>query len=497
MHRKASLWISLAAVAVLGVVAGTRNEPLAPVVHAESAGQPATGSSGMFIVLFRSPNAVPGNAERLVASAGGTLIRTLPQIGVAIARSSDFRFADRLARAPEVAGVAEDPLIRWIPPDIPRTVLQESLPLSPAAHDPAAAAFFPLQWNMRAIQADQAWAAGHQGHPAVTVAILDSGIDPTHIDLIGTVDAARSVSFVTDLPDLPECSDPSLIATHFPGAPPWIDLDFHGTHVAGIVAAQGFGVSGVAPHVRLMAVKVLNVCAFGTFGWVIQGIVHAADAGADILNLSLAAAIPRSCRFEGLEPGDRGDLRNECAALLSAMNRATNYAHRQGALVVAAAGNAALNLDRSRDLVVLPAQNPNVATVSATGPVDAIGVEPDTVASYTNFGNSLVDVAAPGGDFRRFPDGDWFLDMVLSPCSRFSLTIPDCQTGHFFVFAAGTSMAAPHAAGVAALIDSRFQGALNGSQLRTRLQQTSDDLGNPGNDPFYGHGRVNAFAAVQ
>jgi subtilisin family serine protease len=80
--------------------------------------------------------------------------------------------------------------------------------------------------------------------------------------------------------------------------------------------------------------------------------------------------------------------------------------------------------------------------VSATGPVDAIGVEPDTPASYTNYGQSLVDVAAPGGDHRRFPEGDWDLDMVLSTCSRFSLLFPICQTGFFYVFADGTSMAA-------------------------------------------------------
>jgi len=153
---------------------------------------------------------------------------------------------------------------------------------------------------------------------------------------------------------------------------------------------------------------------------------------------------------------------------------------------------------------IVPAQSSNVVGVSATGPIDAIGVEPDTVASYTDFGHSLVNVAAPGGDFRRFtmdptdPNfGTWFLDMVLSPCSRFSLLIPVCQTGNFFVFAAGTSMSAPHASGVAALIDSQSGGKLNASQLQTRLQKSADDLGKPGADPFYGHGRVNALTAVE
>jgi len=146
---------------------------------------------------------------------------------------------------------------------------------------------------------------------------------------------------------------------------------------------------------------------------------------------------------------------------------------------------------------IVPAQSSNGVGISATGPIDAIGVEPDTVASHTDFGHSLVKLAAPGSDFWRFDVGDWFLDMVLSPCSRFSLLIPDCQLGEFFIFAAGTSMSAPHASDVAALIDSQSGGKLNASQLQTRLQSPADDLGKPGADPFCGHGRVNALTAVE
>lgn len=473
-----------------------------------AAALPAVGSTdeaeseGIRWVINYRGNTVPANAASAIEAAGGTVVQLMPQIGIAVATSEDSRFANRLSRDRHVQAIAEDILLRWIPGNL-QTHLSEETPPGPAptGHDPAAAALFFLQWNMRAIQADDAWAAGFQGDPAVTVAILDTGIDPSHIDMMGTVDAARSASFVTDLVGLPECSDPSLIDANFPGEPEWIDLHLHGTHVAGIVAAQGFGVSGVAPHTTLMAVKVLNVCGFGMFSWVIQGIVHAADQVADVINMSLGARFPRSCMFED---ETRAELRDACAALLNALNRATNYAHRQGSLVISSAGNAATNADRNRDVVIVPAQSSNVVGVSATGPIDAIGVEPDTVASYTDFGHSLVDVAAPGGDFRRFtedpedPNFDtWFLDMVVSPCSRFSLLVPVCQTGNFFLFAAGTSMSAPHASGVAALIDSLHGGALNGSQLRAVLQQSADDLGKRGADPFYGHGRVNAFNAVE
>lgn len=481
------LVVGVATVLVLGFLM-----PLGPVQ--------AEGDEGRFLILLRDPS-VPAGFERAVARAGGTLLSTFDEIGVAVATSANPSFSRLIMRDPTVWGVSPDPYIQWLPADAvlgvhdaPSAATGERL--MGASHDPTQAELFFLQWNMRAVHADEAWAAGFLGDPSVTVAILDTGLDPTHIDMLGTVDATRSASFVEDLPGLPDCSDPSLIQEHFPGEPDWIDIHWHGTHVGGLVAAQGVRTAGVAPHVTLIAVKVLNVCNFGFFSWIIAGILHAANEGADVINLSLGGTFPRSCMFEGLEPGDRAALRNACAATLAAMNRATNFAHSRGALVVAAAMNDATNADRNRDVVIIPAQSSNVVAVSATGPVAAVGVEPDTPASYTNFGHSIVDLAGPGGDFRRFPEGDWFLDLVLSPCSRFSLVVPICQTDNFALFAAGTSMATPHAAGAAALADSNWEGALSGAQLRALLLQTADDLGKPGHDQFYGHGRVNVLQAA-
>lgn len=444
----------------------------------------ASGGEEVPYLITMSGWKLPKNIAKTVQNSGGTLTGTLDAIGVATAVSSDPGFADKMAKQKGISDVSVDEYIQWLP-DMKYEVYEKSLESSgpvPEGHNPAAALFFPLQWNMRAIDADDAWAAGFQGDPSVTVAILDTGLDYSHIDMLGTVDFARSASFVTNLPLLPQCSDPALIAAIFPGQPPWIDLAFHGTHVGGIVAAQGFGVSGVAPHVTLMAVKVLNVCGFGFFSWILAGIVYAADQDADVINMSLGV------------PG--GISKSAFPGFIASVNRATTYAHRQGTLVVASAGNDATNADKDGNTLRTPAQNANVMGISATGPTAAIGVNPDTPASYTDFGHSLVDVAAPGGDFRRFPVGDWFLDMVLSPCSSFSLVIPFCQLGGIYLFVAGTSMAAPHASGVAALIDSNQGGALRASQLETGVERTADDLGKRGADPFYGHGRVNAFRAA-
>lgn len=461
-----------------------------PVAYVQAA--KSNGEEVPYLIVMNGWK-VPKKIARAVQKAGGQLTGTLDAIGVATAVSSDPGFAANMAKQKGVKDVSVDRYVQWLPDDLyvhDQPLVVENPPVT-VGHNPSAAVFFPFQWNMRAIDADDAWAAGFQGDPSVTVAILDTGIDPFHLDTFGQVDFGRSTSFVenTGIPD-PDigllCDDPNLINAFFPGAPPWVDLNFHGTHVAGIVAARGIAVSGVAPHVTLMAVKVLNVCGFGFFSWILAGIVWAADHDADVINMSLGV------------PG--GIPKNEFPGFVSVVNKATTYANRKGTLVVASAGNEAANADKDGNTLFTPAQNARVMGISATGPTAAVGVNADTPASYTNFGHSLVDVAAPGGDFRRFPVGDWFLDLVLSPCSSFSIFLLffglDCSGGVTYLFVAGTSMSAPHASGVAALIDSNEGGDLRAGQLQTGVQRTADDLGKRGADPFYGHGRVNAFRAA-
>ena len=270
------------------------------------------------------------------------------------------------------------------------------------------------------------------------------------------------------------------------------DIFWYGTHVAGIVAApaNGIGTVGIAPNATIIGVKVLH-CGSGFFSWVINGIYYAATpiadggAGANIINLSLGATF------------DRGSF----PQLAHALAKATTYAYQHGVTVVAALGNNAIDFDQTRNLVFFPAMAPHVIAVSATGPkgfaFDSTNF--DRPASYTDFGQSAVDFAGPGGDVAfpvntpcskpLFPSG-----IVRLRCSQFDWVVAPCRGGYCWAF--GTSMAAAAASGVAALIIGKF-GPISPSEVLARLRESADDLGKPGNDDFYGKGRVNAFRAVQ
>ena len=185
----------------------------------------------------------------------------------------------------------------------------------------------------------------------------------------------------------------------------------------------------------------------------------------------------------------------------------STYAYQHGVTVVAALGNDENDMDHTANVVQLPAMSPHVIAVSATAPLGfgQGATNYDRPASYTNFGQSAVSFAGPGGDFalpgnavctyQLNPSGSsaqfcWVLDMVIAPCRGGGTSISS------YCWAAGTSMATPAVAGVAALIVGKY-GHVGPAEVERRLRQSADDLGKPGNDDFYGGGRVNAWRAIQ
>jgi subtilisin family serine protease len=196
---------------------------------------------------------------------------------------------------------------------------------------------------------------------------------------------------------------------------------------------------------------------------------------------------------------------------MTACTRAANYAHEHGVTLVAGAGNTALDYDHYYDLYCIPRDLPHVIAVSATGPfgwADDPTTDPDLPAHYTDYGQSIIDLAAPGGDSDYFAppllrtiDGitlpAFVFDMVLSTSSRFA-AVPEgpYEPPGTWTWTSGTSMAAPQVAAVAALVIEANDRALTPDQVRTIIERSADDLGKAGNDDFYGLGRINALSAI-
>lgn len=319
---------------------------------------------------------------------------------------------------------------------------------------------YPLQWHLYnptfgGIQMESAW--DQTTGEGVVVAILDTGI---------------AFEIPAESPTDPNsCGEqaPDLAQTCFVAGYDFVnndDLPYddsspgHGTHVAGTIAqstGNTTGTAGVAPHVCLMPVKVLDSTGAGTYADVADGIIWATQHGAHVINLGLG----------GTEPS-------------VTLESAVAYAWVNGAVVVAAAGN-----DRADTVSYPAAYNNYVVAVGATR-------YDETPAYYSNRGPNL-DLTAPGGDLSVDQNGDGYGDGILQQTCELhgSGAVSWC-----YCFMEGTSMAAAHVSAVAALVIAKGAVATVG-EVREAMQATAEDKGEPGRDPQYGWGVVDAHAALQ
>ncbi|MEX0992905.1 MAG: S8 family serine peptidase, partial [Solirubrobacterales bacterium] len=333
-------------------------------------------------------------------------------------------------------------------------------------------------WGLKRIQADAAWPQSEgQG---VVVAVVDSGLDFEHPDIWANV-WEKSDDPPGDIPDgCDRIADPTITLAdddcnrfvddsrgwdfvNGDGDP--TDDHGHGTHLSGTIAAVGNnaeGIIGVAPRARIMAVKSLNASAFGTSDQLAAGLRYAADNGADVINNSWGCAIcPQMPVWED----------------------AVRYAHSLGAVLVFGAGN-------SNDDVVLrsPQNQAETVVVSASN-------QDDKKTSFSSFG-SKIDVAAPGGGGATGDDQVTLMPQrnILSLRARAN-NIYGERVGTDYLRWAGTSMAAPHVSGLAALILARHPEFTN-EQVRQVLRMSADDIEAPGFDVESGYGRINAARAL-
>jgi subtilisin family serine protease len=431
----------------------------APVLDASAS------AADRYIILFNK-NEIPSNASAVVEAAGGEIVRTLPQVGIAVAVSEISTFAGNLAGVAGVQSIG--------------AAGANALPDVLEGPTPADVYYNAGEvWGVDRVHAPAAWAAGYTGSHDTVVAVIDTGIAWNHPDL------APNVIFTTCIAAAPGCN-------------PYPSLSYHGTHVAGTVAAafDGGRVVGVGPNLALASYNTFEdipgcgVCTYSDTRW--AAMIDAADQGFDVINMSLGGY--------GVY-GGQGT--NDLATYVAAEKRVANYVNQNGTTIVASAGNGGVDLNGN--LIHTPGDIPQIINTAATGlqpsPRYPTPGGYDILAFYSNYG-APVTVAAPGGDCGEpfdctgnttDPDYAYYEYFVLS-----TYVVPDptcaetysCPVGYAWV--AGTSMASPHVSGVAGLIKDA-NPKLSPQQVRSIIKSTAEDLGDR---QSFGHGMVDAAAAV-
>src|SRR3954447_354574 len=379
--------------------------------------------------------------------------------------------------------------------------------------------YLSQQWNLPMINMEKAWDIQPQAGSAITVAVIDTGMAYQNATITATLPAFRdadgrqypALGRVT----IPYSAAPQLVSASGAGrivAPhdfvhestTPLDFEGHGTHVSGTIGQltnDGVGTAGVAYNVKLMPVKVLAsewdllFAGFtdisntgGSDDDVARGIRYAADNGAKILNMSLGSSGPPNCATNANQA--------DCSPVIEAAMR---YAVGKGCFITVAGGN------EFEDTVPPYGKNPTsvLAEIASRipGVVSVGAVDRAKARAYYSSTGTYIELAAPGGSERGFGSNGFvrqqtfdfnFTDTFLLPPSQF-------RAPRFDVFGyigyIGTSMAAPHVAGVAAML--MQQGITDPAVIEEALEKTAIDLGKPGRDDEFGFGLVDARAALR
>jgi lantibiotic leader peptide-processing serine protease len=462
-----------------------------------------------YIVLYKAKG-VPSSASSSIKQAGGTIIASYGPIGVVIARSSSDTFSQLLVSDSKVESViATNHYATHL--DSGETSTENEVPVTntPAVGSDSLSG---LQWDMVQIQAIEARAITG-GSSTVTTGVIDTGLDYTHPDLAANVDFANSVSCISGAP----------VTT--PAA--WFDDNGHGTHVAGIIGAalNGIGIVGVAPNTRIAGIKAGNAAGFFYPEAVVCSFMWAATHKIQVANNSyFVDPYLFNCAND---PAQR--------AIWKAVRRSVTYAIQRGVTVVSNLGNTADDLahptqDASSPDDTIPTLR-DITNACRVIPVEVSGVIGVTAngnlgfkSYYSSFGVGTTQVVAPGGDSNlqltsAAPNGrvlsTWPATLINNcPAAR---RVVD-GSGATYCYQQGTSFAAPHVSGVAALIVST--GISSPGAVAAQINNTADAtpcpsdvsiysffpstnsglpqacIGGFGYNSFHGHGQVNALSAV-
>ncbi|MFC9601128.1 S8 family serine peptidase [Peribacillus butanolivorans] len=448
------------------------------------------GMNDTYAIAFKS--GLPENYQEVIRKAGGKVTKVLPEVGGIEAQSDEPSFLKNLK-----ANSSIEAANREIPLTLDKTAVSPHNYESSIISQQNSESYWDSQWDIQRVTNDgksyDLETGGYKNkdgsitHKAV-VGVIDTGIDESHPDLKNNIIGGRNL--VPAGMDESETGDPTDIK----------DRNGHGTHVAGIIGANG-KVNGVGPDLGIRSYRVLySEQALGLPTWIIDGIIAATNDKVDVINMSLRF-------YNNTKMTIAGETYKSVAETLL-WKRAIQYAVKNGVTVVAGSGNESLNLDDMKEVneflnkmyepygmsvkgpaTVVPAQMPGVINVSASTKWST-----QQLAFYSNYGNSAIDVAAPGGDYGpKYAETN---DPAAADPSNLILSTWPTYLGTSYNYNAGTSMATPQVAGIAGVIKAAHP-EYKPAQVTARIKQTALDYGKKGQDALFGSGEANAYRALE
>ncbi|MGJ6963841.1 S8 family serine peptidase [Streptosporangium sp. G11] len=542
------------------------------------------GVEAEYVVLY-TEGARPADAQQAIKAAGGSILKENAAVGVATVKTTNARFAEAVRDAASIDDIAHNRSIGSVPSarrgaagrTVQARAVEKAGDGAPATSTfggpaPAAEPLSELQWDMKQIHATVDGSYRHeQGDPGVLVGVIDTGVDGSHPDIAPNFNNRLSRNFTVDIPvdadgneiDGPCEAEPDRSCND----PANVDENEHGTHVASSIASpvNGLGTSGVAPKVSIVNLRAGQDSGYFFLQPSIDALTYAGDVGIDVVNMSYYID---PWLFNCVDnPADSPADRQEQATIIKATQRALDYAHSKGVTLVSAAGNGAT--DYTKELV--DASSPDFASVPGEAPYSrkippscvsmpsegkhVISVSSTGISKrksyYSDYGNGYVDVSSPGGDV--YDTADNRRDVTRATLAAYPKSVaeargqlnPDgtpnvtnvvrsCKGAvcAYYVYLQGTSMASPRAAGVAALIVSKYgqrdrvhggkklhpavvETVLKGTATRTpcptppaytytrhlpdgtTVTSTHTCEGSTPRNGFYGHGIVDALRAVR
>ena len=421
--------------------------------------------------------------KRSLGSTDLEVVFDLPEVNLAVVRGT------RSAVESAATSFAVDTVYALRDPDV-----NAKAPRQSATDEP----YYPLQWDKQVQNIPEAQTIT-RGEGA-RIAIIDSGVTATHPDLEHAVNTELSRNFTED--DLG-------VGGPYGG--------YHGTHVAGIVAANDrneTGVVGTAPGAEIVDCRVFSGDAGASFASIVAAMVYSASIGCDAANMSIGA-YPVSRKGIGAFYG-------------KVLNRVMTYANSQGTVLVVSAGNDAADLQHDNGEVLsidvdgdgdyeliqleggyyisLPNEAAQALSVAATGPVgfahgeDGLQEPADSPAIYTNYGTNAITLAAPGGDYDPSLPAGWYYDLVLNTIGEYTEFTADGKPAeesleYSYGWVAGTSMAAPQVAGAVALLKSQNPD-LSANQVEATLKNAAS-VPEGYDKAYYGAGFLDVLGALR